>query len=228
MLQDITAWPQHYNGPWYDTVAIMSEGPHEWYAQLRLLFSITVDEQQHQLALVRWFDVSAAAGTRVPAHALQAGTQVLGMVGRRGRGRGVARAALAAGRGGGRGAAAPPDDLPSPDSGGGRGRGRGTGRGVTGAAIRGGGTGVAAPVRAPRIDQLVAAGCTRLSWAVQLSAALWSPQWLQVVALESIVRRVHIVPDFTSQKKEGEYQRLYVSAFKYDRQPADKNGLAKE
>jgi hypothetical protein len=51
---------------------------------------------------------------------------------------------------------------------------------------------------------------------------------LQVVALESIVRRVHIVPDFTSQKKEGEYQRLYVSAFKYDRQPADKNGLAKE
>jgi hypothetical protein len=108
--------------------------------------------------------------------------------------------------------------------------GRGNGRAGGAARGRGGDRPQVQPplVQAHGFDQLVAAGCTRLSWALQPDpAAPCSPAWLQVVSLDSITRRVHVVPDPTS-KKNGEYTSFYVSAFKYDRLPADKSGLAKE
>jgi hypothetical protein len=70
-------------------------------------------------------------------------------------------------------------------------------------------------------DPLVEAGCTYLKWA----GTPQGDQWWQVIALDTVMRRVYIVPDFSKPKRNNEYEYWYVNVFKWDRTVPDKSGI---
>jgi hypothetical protein len=77
-------------------------------------------------------------------------------------------------------------------------------------------------------DRLAAAGCTRLTWA---TVGRKKEPWCQVVPFNSILRKLYVVPDFSSRPvaREGqraEYVYFHVSVFKWERSVPDKRGYA--
>lgn len=70
-------------------------------------------------------------------------------------------------------------------------------------------------------DPLIAAGCTYLKWAKTDEG----DDWWQVIALDTVSRRVYIVPDFTKPKQNNEYEYWYINVFKWDRTIPDKSGI---
>jgi hypothetical protein len=73
-------------------------------------------------------------------------------------------------------------------------------------------------------DQLRAAGCRRYKWAAK---GRGSPAWFQVIEVESILRRVNMVPDFSVPRAGGakDFPFLYENIFKWDRGQPDNSGF---
>lgn len=90
-------------------------------------------------------------------------------------------------------------------------------------------TAAAAPGEQATFKQhLVAAGCVHLQWAgtkLQNELCVVDSQY-ELIQLDDIVRRVYVVPDYTSLDKAGTPMHYFTNPFKYDRQVKDSRTIA--
>lgn len=90
-------------------------------------------------------------------------------------------------------------------------------------------TPAAEQVKSASIRQhFVAAGCVHLQWAgtrMQNEVCTVDSQY-ELIQVEDIVRRVYVVPDYTSLDRDGTPRYFFTNVFKYDRQVKDARTIA--
>lgn len=79
-------------------------------------------------------------------------------------------------------------------------------------------------------QHLVAAGCVHLQFAgtrMQNGVCTVDHQY-ELIPIDDIIRRIYLVPDYTSRDKEGNIRYYYMNCFKFDRYVKDSRTIAEK